>query len=117
LPEAAALAAANKRVANLLSKAEGPVATAIQAHYFESPSEFVLNAAIQKAEHAVQPLAASRQYHAALAQLAGLRTPVDAFFESVLINAEEPSVRSNRYALLAKLRGLFLGVADISLLG
>jgi len=117
LPEAAALAAANKRVANLLSKAEGPVAKTIQAHYFESPSEFVLNAAIQKAENAVQPLAASRQYRAALAQLAGLRTPVDAFFESVLINAEEPSVRSNRYALLAKLRGLFLGVADISLLG
>ena len=117
LPEAAALAAANKRVSNLLGKAEGQVAASIQAHHFDTPSEFTLNAAIQQAEQAVQPLAEARQYSAALAQLAGLREPVDAFFESVLVNAENPAVRANRYALLAKLRGLFLGVADISVLG
>ena len=117
LPQAAALAAANKRVSNLLSKAEGQVAASVEAHHFDNPSEFALNAAIQQAEHAVQPLAAARQYNLALSQLANLREPVDAFFEAVLVNAEDATVRANRYALLAKLRGLFLGVADISVLG
>lgn len=117
LPQAAALAAANKRVSNLLSKAEGQVAASVEAHHFDNPSEFALNAAIQQAEHAVQPLAQARQYRLALSQLANLREPVDAFFEAVLVNAEDPAVRANRYALLAKLRGLFLGVADISVLG
>ena len=117
LPQAEALAAANKRVSNILAKAEGQVAASVEAHYFDNPSEFALNAAIQQAEHGVQPLAAARQYNLALSQLANLREPVDAFFEAVLVNAEDASVRANRYALLAKLRGLFLGVADISVLG
>ncbi|UVE17828.1 glycine--tRNA ligase subunit beta [Pseudomonas sp. LS44] len=117
LPEAQALAAANKRVWNLLSKAEGQVAANVEAHYFETPNEFSLNAAIQQADQAVQPLAESRQYSEALARLAALREPVDSFFEAVLVNAENADVRANRYALLAKLRGLFLGVADISVLG
>ncbi|WP_405119553.1 glycine--tRNA ligase subunit beta [Pseudomonas leptonychotis] len=117
LPQASALAAANKRVSNLLSKAEGQIAVSVEAHYFDNPCEFALNAAIQQAEHAVQPLAAGRQYNLALSQLANLREPVDAFFEGVMVNAEDPAVRANRYALLAKLRGLFLGVADISVLG
>ncbi|MFV3387144.1 glycine--tRNA ligase subunit beta [Pseudomonas sp. NY15364] len=117
LPQAAALAAANKRVSNLLSKAEGGVAAQVEAHYFDNPSEFALHAAIQQADHAVQPLAAARQYSEALAKLASLREPVDAFFEAVLVNAEDAKVRANRYALLARLRGLFLGVADISVLG
>ena len=117
LPQAAALAAANKRVSNLLSKAEGGVAAQVEAHYFDNPSEFALHAAIQQADHAVQPLAAARQYSEALAKLASLREPVDAFFEAVLVNAEDARVRANRYALLARLRGLFLGVADISVLG
>ena len=117
LPQAAALAAANKRVSNLLSKAEGGVAAQVEAHYFDNPSEFALHAAIQQADHAVHPLAAARQYNEALAKLAGLREPVDAFFEAVLVNAEDARVRANRYALLARLRGLFLGVADISVLG
>ena len=63
------------------------------------------------------PLAAERQYSAALERLATLREPVDRFFDEVLVNAEDAAVRANRYALLARLRGLFLGVADISLLG
>jgi glycyl-tRNA synthetase beta chain len=117
LPQATALAAANKRVSNLLSKAEGQVAASVEAHHFDNPSEFALNAAIQQAEHAVRPLAEARQYNLALSLLANLREPVDAFFEAVLVNAEDPAVRANRYALLAKLRGLFLGVADISVLG
>ncbi|WP_263143656.1 glycine--tRNA ligase subunit beta [Pseudomonas sp. RIT-PI-AD] len=117
LPEADALAAVNKRVSNLLSKAEGQVPAAVEAHYFDNPSEFALYAAIQQADHAVQPMAAERRYGEALERLAKLREPVDAFFEAVLVNAEDPRVRANRYALLARLRGLFLGVADISLLG
>jgi glycyl-tRNA synthetase beta chain len=117
LPEAAALAAANKRVSNLLSKFEGKVAASAEAHYFDSPSEFALYSAIQQANQAVLPMAEARHYREALERLASLRAPVDAFFEAVLINVEEPSVRANRYALLGQLRALFLGVADISLLG
>lgn len=117
LPEAAALAAANKRVSNLLSKFEAKLPSTIEPRYFDNATEFSLYSALQQAEQAVQPLAASRQYREALERLAHLRGPVDAFFEAVLVNAEDASVRANRYALLARLRGLFLGVADISALG
>ena len=117
LPQAAALAAVNKRVSNLLSKAEGNVANTVEPKYFDNANEFSLYSAIQQADHAVQPMAAERQYSESLARLATLREPVDAFFEAVMVNAEDPNVRANRYALLARLRGLFLGVADISLLG
>ena len=65
----------------------------------------------------VAPLAAARDYRAALARLAALREPVDTFFADVMVNVDDAAVRANRYALLAKLRGSFLGVADISLLG
>lgn len=117
LPEAEALAAANKRVWNLLSKYEGKLPSGVEAHYFDSPSEFALYAALQQADKDVRPLAEARDYEAALARLAALRKPVDAFFEAVMVNVEEPAVRANRYAMLAQLRGLFLGVADISALG
>ncbi|BAP42400.1 glycine--tRNA ligase subunit beta [Pseudomonas sp. LJDD11] len=117
LPQAAALAAVNKRVSNLLSKAEGKVASTIEPKYFDNANEFSLYSAIQQADHAVQPMAAERKYNEALTRLANLREPVDAFFEAVMVNAEDANVRANRYALLARLRGLFLGVADISLLG
>ncbi|CAI8958879.1 glycine--tRNA ligase subunit beta [Pseudomonas donghuensis] len=117
LPEAAALAAVNKRVSNLLSKAEGAVATTVEPKYFDNANEFSLYSAIQQADQAVQPMAAARQYSESLARLAALREPVDAFFEAVMVNAEDAKVRANRYALLSRLRGLFLGVADISLLG
>jgi len=117
LPEAAALAAVNKRVSNLLSKAEGSIAQTVEPKYFDNANEFSLYSAIQQADQAVQPMAAARQYSESLARLAALREPVDAFFEAVMVNAEDASVRANRYALLSRLRGLFLGVADISLLG
>lgn len=117
LPEAEALAAVNKRVSNLLGKAEGAVAATVEPKYFDNAHEFSLYSAIQQADHAVQPMAQARQYNEALTRLAALREPVDAFFEAVMVNAEDPSVRANRYALLARLRGLFLGVADISVLG
>ncbi|RMR55025.1 Glycine--tRNA ligase beta subunit [Pseudomonas syringae pv. actinidiae] len=116
LPQAAALAAVNKRVSNLLSKAEGSIAQTVEPKYFDNANEFSLYSAIQQADHAVQPMAAERQYSESLARLAMLREPVDAFFEAVMVNAEDANVRANRYALLSRLRGLFLGVADISLL-
>lgn len=117
LPEAAALAAVNKRVSNLLSKAEGNIAQTVEPKYFDNANEFSLYSAIKQADQDVQPMAEARQYSETLARLAALREPVDAFFEAVMVNADDASVRANRYALLARLRGLFLGVADISLLG
>ncbi|WP_394241074.1 glycine--tRNA ligase subunit beta [Halopseudomonas laoshanensis] len=117
LPEAEALAAANKRVSNILSKADSPVAAEITLVQLQEPAEQALANAIVEADKAVTPLAEQRQYSAALERLASLREPVDAFFDQVLVNADDPAVRANRYALLARLRGLFLGVADISLLG
>ena len=117
LPEAEALAAANKRVSNILAKAEGSVGSSVNASLLQESAEQALASAISAAEQANAPLAASRDYQRSLEQLASLRAPVDAFFEQVLVNAEDPAVRDNRYALLARLRALFLGVADISLLG
>ena len=117
LPEADTLAAANKRVSNILSKADGEVSIAIDSALLQETAEQALASAVAAAEQHVAPLAADRQYQQALERLAGLREPVDAFFDQVLVNAEDPAVKANRYALLARLRGLFLGVADISLLG
>ncbi|MWV10874.1 glycine--tRNA ligase subunit beta [Pseudomonas sp. R-28-1W-6] len=115
--EAEALAAANKRVSNLLGKFDGQIPASVDNALLEAGAEQTLAAAVAAAEQAVAPLAVARRYREALEQLASLREPVDAFFEAVLVNAEDAAVRANRYALLAKLRGLFLGVADISLLG
>ena len=115
--EAAALAAANKRVSNLLGKFDGEVPEVVANALLLEPAEQALAQAVFVAAQAVAPLAAARQYRETLEQLASLREPVDAFFEAVLVNADDADVRANRYALLAQLRGLFLGVADISLLG
>ncbi|MGY2164404.1 glycine--tRNA ligase subunit beta [Pseudomonas tolaasii] len=117
LPEADALAAVNKRVSNLLSKADNLGNAEVDPGLFADAKEFSLNSAIAKAENAVKPLIAERNYAEALARLASLREPVDAFFEAVMINAEDAGVRKNRYAMLARLRGLFINIADISVLG
>ncbi|WP_242169503.1 MULTISPECIES: glycine--tRNA ligase subunit beta [unclassified Pseudomonas] len=117
LPEADALAAVNKRVSNLLSKADNLGNAEVDPGLFADAKEFSLNSAIAKAENAVKPLLAERNYAEALARLAALREPVDAFFEAVMINAEDAGVRKNRYAMLARLRGLFINIADISVLG
>jgi glycyl-tRNA synthetase beta chain len=114
LAGAEALAAANKRVSNLLGKAEGQVPANVDGALLQEPAEQALASAVAAAETAV---AAGGSYRETLERLAALREPVDAFFDSVLVNAEDAAVRGNRYALLAKLRGLFLGVADISALG
>ncbi|OPA96940.1 glycine--tRNA ligase subunit beta [Pseudomonas fluorescens] len=116
LPEADALAAVNKRVSNLLSKADNLGNVEVDPGLFADAKEFSLSSAIAKAENAVKPLIAERNYAEALARLASLREPVDAFFEAVMINAEDAGVRKNRYAMLARLRGLFVNIADISTL-
>ncbi len=115
--EAQALAAANKRVSNLLGKFDGALPSSVDNALLHEPAEQALARAVAEAERAVLPMAAARCYREALEHLASLREPVDSFFEAVLVNAEDAAVRANRYALLAKLRGLFLGVADISVLG
>ncbi len=117
LPEADTLAAANKRVANILAKEPDTDVGRVDPALLQEAAEQALAAAVADAQARVTPLAAARQYQATLEALAALREPVDAFFDQVLVNADDPAVRSNRYAILAQLRGLFLGVADISVLG
>ncbi|RMG29363.1 MAG: glycine--tRNA ligase subunit beta [Gammaproteobacteria bacterium] len=116
LPEAEALAAANKRIGNLLRKArEGgeSVPEEVDPSRLAEPAEQALAAAIAEAESAVDPLFEAGAYESALRRLAALREPVDRFFDAVMVLAEEPGLRRNRLALLAKLQQLFLGVADL----
>lgn len=116
LEQANALAAANKRVSNLLAKAGEGVAQSVQAELLSEPQEQALFKAIEDAEATTAPLMAQTDYQGTLTQLAGLRDSVDAFFDGVMVMAEDDAVRANRLALLARLRQLFLQVADISVL-
>lgn len=116
LEQAEALAAANKRVSNLLSKAGDEVATEVDAGLFTEAPEGQLWNAIQSAEAEVSPLLAKSDYQASLQRLAGLRDSVDAYFDGVMVMTDDAAVRANRLAVLARLRQLFLQVADISLL-
>jgi glycyl-tRNA synthetase beta chain len=113
---AASLAAANKRVANILAKATEQAQANVDTALFETPEENSLFKALRESEDSLTPLLAARDYRAALAGLATLQTPVDAFFEGVMVNAEEPSIRQNRYNLLYMLRQQFIRIADIALL-
>lgn len=113
---AASLAAANKRVANILAKATEQAQANVDIALFETPEEHQLFKALSESEDSLTPLLAARDYRAALAGLATLQTPVDAFFEGVMVNAEEPSIRQNRYNLLYMLRQQFIRIADIALL-
>lgn len=115
LPEAASLAAANKRIANLLKKSEaGDSAARVDAAALKLPAEQALHAAIERLRAGVDGQLARGEYREALSQLSQLRGPVDAFFDGVMVNDEDPVVRRNRIALVAGLRALFLGVADLS---
>ncbi|WP_440216625.1 glycine--tRNA ligase subunit beta [Chromobacterium piscinae] len=115
LPEAAALAAANKRVNNILKKAEGEIG-AVDAALLQEAAEQALYAAVQELAPAVEAKFAAHDFAGALSQLASLKAPVDAFFDGVMVMAEDAKVRANRIALLASLAALFNRVADISLL-
>lgn len=117
LPEAAALAVTNKRVANILAKqgADAPPAQ-LSEQLLQEPAERELAQALAQAIKDSTPLLASGDYAGVLRMLARLRTPVDAFFEQVLVACEDQALRNNRLALLGQLRNAFLAVADISLL-
>ncbi|WP_280547196.1 MULTISPECIES: glycine--tRNA ligase subunit beta [unclassified Halomonas] len=114
--EAAALAAANKRVSNILTKQQHDGTTEVEAGLLQETAEKALYDALASHRQAVMPLFAEARYSEALDSLAGLREPVDTFFDQVMVMAEEPAVRRNRLALLAGLQALFLEVADIALL-
>jgi glycyl-tRNA synthetase beta chain len=115
LPEAAALAAANKRVKNILKKAEGAIA-AVNAALFSEVAEHALYKAVEELAPQVEAKFAAHDFTDALALLASLKEPVDAFFDGVMVMADDAAVRNNRIALLARLSSLFNRVADISLL-
>ncbi|WP_180028627.1 glycine--tRNA ligase subunit beta [Acinetobacter sp. YH16032] len=115
LPEAAALAAANKRVANILAKEAAPTGEIIESKLVED-AEKALYAEIQNLLPVVQPLLDAKDYTTALSKLAALRAPIDAFFDNVMVMAEDADLKANRLRLLAQLRDLFTEVADISVL-
>ena len=116
LADAATLAAANKRVSNILAKATEPLNDSVQASLLKENEEIKLATFVTALESKLQPWFAEGRYQDALIELAQLREAVDNFFDKVMVNAEDPAVRINRLTLLAKLRQLFLQVADISLL-
>jgi len=116
LPQAQALAAANKRVSNILAKQNAALSTEVNAALLQEDAEKTLAAAVSAKAAVVAPLFAAREYTKALAALADLQQPVDAFFDSVMVMSDDPALQQNRLALLQQLRGLFLEVADISYL-
>ena len=110
------LAAANKRVANILAKADNLDGTPADPNLFVHEAEHALHEAVSRVGSTLEPLLADRNYQSALDELATLRGPVDAFFDGVMVNAEDPAERLNRLRLLDSLRTLFTQVADLALL-
>ncbi len=116
LPQAQPLAAANKRVSNILAKSDAGASGALDAKKLSEEAEIQLAAAVAAKAEEVAPLLQQRQYTRALAVMADLQPAVDAFFDQVMVMTDDPTLRNNRLALLQQLRDLFLQVADISLL-
>ncbi|MFY1027820.1 glycine--tRNA ligase subunit beta [Actinobacillus seminis] len=116
LDSAEALAAANKRVGNILAKVEGEISSEIDRTLLVEPEEKALAEQVIALQTALAPLFAKGDYQTALVRLADLREVIDHFFDKVMVNAEDPKLRLNRLAILSHLQNLFLQVADISLL-
>jgi glycyl-tRNA synthetase beta chain len=116
LPEAEALAAANKRIGNILKKAGEAIPTSVDPDLFELTAEKNLFDQVNAVAQQTGPLVATADYGATLQALSRLRVPVDRFFDDVMVMADKPSVRANRLALLQSLSLQFLQVADVSLL-
>ena len=117
LPEASSLAAANKRVSNILSKQLADnSAPDLDTDFLEEEAEQQLAASLNQLDKLIAPLLKTREYYAVLENLASLKQPVDQFFEDVMVMTDDIALRQNRLALLAKLQKLFMHVADISLL-
>jgi glycyl-tRNA synthetase beta chain len=114
LPQAEALAAANKRIRNILKQAGDVPATTVDPALLREPAEQQLAQEVEALRAQVEALLNTGNYAAALRALASLRPAVDAFFDKVMVMAEDPALRHNRLALLANLSNLFLGAADIS---
>jgi glycyl-tRNA synthetase beta chain len=114
LPDAASLAAANKRIANILKKVTEPVGDVVDASRLIDPAEQVLSEQVDAIARDVEPKFAARDYTPALQMLAALRKATDDFFDSVMVNADDPALRANRLALLNRMRGLFMRAADLS---
>ncbi len=114
LPEAAALAAANKRIGNILKKSEGSAATAVQTALLVEPQERDLHAALTQIGAVARPKFAAGDHQGSLVACASLRTPVDAFFDKVMVNAEDAKLRDNRLALLRELHALMNRTADLA---
>ena len=114
LGEAQSLAAANKRIGNILKKAELEVAGPVNRKLLTEANEISLFDVVTEAAGNVRPMVEKRRYTEALAALASLRGPVDKFFDDVMVMADDERVRNNRLALLSELRSLFLEIADIS---
>jgi len=114
LPEAASLAAANKRVGNILKKADGAVAAQVNAALLKEPAEIALNQALGEVKPKADAAFDKGDYTGSLQSLAALRGPVDAFFDGVMVNAEDAQLRNNRLGLLAILHQAMNRVADLS---
>ncbi|WP_047552859.1 glycine--tRNA ligase subunit beta [Methylotenera sp. G11] len=114
LAEAPALAAANKRVSNILKKAEGEVQAQVNASLLQEPAEIALNAALGKVKPEADTLFENGDYTASLKALAALKAPVDDFFDNVMVNADNPALKANRLGLLATLHQAMNRVADLS---
>ena len=115
-PDAASLAAANKRVRNILKKSAGEASHHINPDLLSEAAEIALSTALTESAAAIAPAIAQSDFQSALRTLAGLRAVVDQFFDQVMVMADDTAVRANRLALLNRMSELFLGVADISLL-
>ncbi len=113
LPESAALAAANKRIGNILKKSDEARAS-VQSGLLHEAAEKALHAAMQETVPIADALFASQDYTASLQALAALRAPVDAFFDGVMVNADDPALKANRLALLQQLHSAMNRVADLS---
>jgi glycyl-tRNA synthetase beta chain len=114
LPEAPALAAANKRVGNILKKVEGERPRQIDAALLQEPAEQALAQALAAVQPEAERLFGLHDYTGSLQALAVLKAPVDAFFDGVMVNADDPALRANRLALLGSLHGAMNRVADLS---
>ena len=114
LAEAPALAAANKRVGNILRKVEGEVEAKVDDSLLQEPTEQALAAALNTTKAEADRLFEAGDYTASLQALATLREPVDAFFDNVMVNADDPALKANRQGLLATLHQAMNRVADLS---
>ena len=116
LEESSALAAANKRVGNILAKFDGELYATFNGDLAQEEAEKQLASAYQAVETELMPLMEQQDYQAALSTLAKLKTPIDAFFDNVMVMADDEAIKTNRLTLLAAIRARFLAIADISVL-